>query len=117
MNESIPGVMRDALFGLITDVIEFHRRIDLTGPGGCWLWRGRLDVNGDGEFPDAAGRLWRAHHWAYIRLGRGRAPGSFHLDEITHTCGTQACVNPEHLSCRRDEPWQRSRNASGGESA
>lgn len=74
---------------------RFWSRVDKNGPGGCWLWTGRLhDGYGDIE-------VWRGgyrkrtpvHRLAYEAL-IGTIPDGLHLD---HLCRVRSCVNPAHL--------------------
>lgn len=57
---------------------------------GCWLWTAAVDKEGHGVFGTPT---QRAHRISW-QLATGTPPGLLH---ITHSCGTPACVNPEHL--------------------
>jgi hypothetical protein len=73
---------------------RFWSKVDLDGPGGCWLWRASVNNHGYGTFylsPDR--RHAYAHRVAYELLV-GPADEAIQLD---HTCHTPACVNPVHL--------------------
>ena len=59
---------------------------------GCWLWTGRLDASGYGEF-DFHGRTNKAHIYSFSIL-KYDVPSGLELD---HLCRVRHCVNPEHL--------------------
>jgi len=59
---------------------------------GCWLWVGRVDKLGYGQF-DADARGNKAHRYAYQHLV-GPVPAGLELD---HLCRVRACCNPQHL--------------------
>lgn len=59
---------------------------------GCWLWLGRLDHNGYGQFSHGQRRS-QAHRWSYERLV-GPIPDGLQID---HLCRVRSCVNPVHL--------------------
>ena len=69
--------------------VRFWRHVDDTGT--CWVWTASIRPDGYGEF--RAGRLVKAHRFAYEHL-IGPVPDGLHLD---HLCRNRACVNPEHL--------------------
>ncbi len=65
---------------------------------GCWLWRGKLDRAGYGQFLTGnrkeGNRRWTmAHRWAYDQFV-GFVPAGLELD---HLCRRRHCVNPDHL--------------------
>lgn len=69
-------------------------RTDITGPGGCWLWRGFINESGYGSFTvSELNRTIPAHRLVWI-LAHGEVPDGMVLD---HLCRTTACVSPEHL--------------------
>ena len=76
------GAIRERLMARIAD----------TKPDGCWVWTGRMAVNGYGQFWEQ-GRTLLAHRAAYEAL-RGPIPDGLELD---HLCRNRACVNPDHL--------------------
>jgi hypothetical protein len=59
---------------------------------GCYLWTAARDRRGYGYFT-VAGRLGRAHRYAYQRAG-GCIPDGMC---VCHSCDTPECVNPDHL--------------------
>ncbi|WP_199572697.1 HNH endonuclease signature motif containing protein [Streptomyces murinus] len=59
----------------------------------CWLWTGRIDRHGYGEFK-AEGRKVRAHRWMYEHHSGAPIPDGMVMD---HLCRTRNCVNPAHL--------------------
>lgn len=62
-------------------------RIDKSGPGGCWLWLGRLS-DGYGWFANTG-----VHRWSYEHHV-GPIPEGLTID---HLCRVRNCVNPDHL--------------------
>jgi hypothetical protein len=75
---------------------RFYGYVIKNGPGGCWLWRGGLDVGGYGVFSlgnELGGRQAKAHRYAYELLV-GPIPPNMLLD---HSCRVHPCVNPDHL--------------------
>lgn len=75
---------------------KFWSRIDVRGPGDCWLPHIRV---ADGEhhryyrFTASKGIAFQGHRFAYTdRVGE--IPPRLVLD---HLCRTPACVNPSHL--------------------
>lgn len=69
---------------------------------GCWLWGGKADKDGYGQFRQrgvditlASGRkgVVAAHRMAYAIFYGGVPEG---LD-VHHTCRRRLCVNPDHL--------------------
>ena len=80
-----------------TTVDSFWKRVNKSGPGGCWIWTGYIHKTGYGglatTLPLIAGGSRLAHRASY-ELHRGDIPKGTHLD---HLCRVRACVNPEHL--------------------
>lgn len=88
---------------------RFIDKVDVTAPGGCWLWTGhRIPVpsgwdkgtRGYGVF-SVASKPVPAHRWSY-EFFVGPIPAGFEPD---HLCNNKGCVNPDHL-----EPVTRSVN-------
>lgn len=75
--------------------IRFWSKVDLSDPGGCWLWRGTTDGNGYGRVSLGGGRsrAARAHRIAY-EAENGNIPSGLTID---HLCRNRRCVNPAHL--------------------
>lgn len=61
-------------------------------PHGCWIWTGRLDSHGYGQY-QFKGTTWRAHRFSYL-LTYGRIPDQ---KMVCHKCNHPRCVNPFHL--------------------
>lgn len=59
---------------------------------GCWLWQGRLDKNGYGNFCMEY-KNWFAHRLAYTFV-KGPIPDDM---VVCHQCDVPDCVNPNHL--------------------
>jgi hypothetical protein len=68
---------------------RFWERVDAEGD--CWIWTGRINADGYGQFDDSGTRS--AHRWAYEYLV-GEVPDGLQLD---HLCRVRDCVNPDHL--------------------
>ena len=58
----------------------------------CWLWQGRVDELGYGQFK-CFGFVMNAHRVAWM-LKHRQWPGKW---LIRHTCANKSCVNPDHL--------------------
>ncbi len=71
---------------------RFWAKVDKRGPEGCWLWLGRKESKGYGQF-ECKGIFNVAHRFAYELL-LGPIPEGLTLD---HLCRNRACVNPDHL--------------------
>lgn len=66
-------------------------KLDLSDPGGCWLWLGALS-GGYGSMRTDTVKFY-AHRWVYEQLV-GEIPTGMFLD---HLCRVRNCVNPHHL--------------------
>ena len=85
------------------DLARFWSKVDKNGPipgldtlaagrGPCWLWTGKPDRDGYGQFYVGTHRF--GAHCVSYRLADGETP----LDtEVDHLCRVPACVNPTHL--------------------
>lgn len=76
---------------------RFWSKVDKRGENECWLWKGRKDKDGYGEFSiDRKG--YRAHRISW-QIANGRPPRKGFV--IAHTpivCHNPSCCNPNHLS-------------------
>ena len=61
---------------------------------GCWIWRHGKSAQGHGRLNVGNGRSEYAHRFSYEQQ-HGPLPSG---TAITHACGNNSCVNPEHLS-------------------
>lgn len=75
-------------------IARFWTLVNKNTDTGCWLWTGwrsrgygRWRPNGDPHEPPV-----KAHRYAY-ELTHGPIPPGL---DLAMTCGTRACVNPEH---------------------
>jgi hypothetical protein len=59
---------------------------------GCWLWQGRVEPGGHGQFT-RDGRTLRAHRVAWEETHGPVPPGSI----VSHACEVPSCCNPDHL--------------------
>lgn len=90
--------------GLEERLARFLAKVVFTEEG-CWLWTGRLNRKGYGEFA-ADARGIAAHRWLY-KLCVGPIPDELGLDHQCHNrdercpggiaCVHKRCVNPEHV--------------------
>lgn len=93
---------------------RFRAKVDNDGPvpegrpdlGVCWLWMGKRDRHGYGEFFISKRQTVRAHRFSY-ELAIGPIPHGLVLD---HLCRVRHCVNPAHL-----EPVTNAENVRRGE--
>lgn len=69
-------------------------KVDKKGPGGCWLWTGRLEHSGYG-IVSLHGQRHTVHN-AFLRLTVGPPPPGKPF--AVHSCRNRHCVNPKHLS-------------------
>lgn len=75
-----------------------------TDGSGCWLWVGRIDRDGYGEY--SVNRHWRRAHRVAWQTLVGPIPDGLVID---HLCRVRRCVNPAHL-----EPVTNSENIRRG---
>ena len=84
----------------MTAAEKFWNKVDLSDPGGCWMWVAACTRGGYGHF-QLGGRWVRAHRFSYEALVGPIPPGL----QIDHLCRVRACVNPAHLepvTCREN---------------
>lgn len=72
---------------------NFWRKVDMSGPDGCWQWRGLIMPDGYGQVQMVGANARVAHRVAYEEV-KGPIPAGLVLD---HLCRNRSCVNPEHL--------------------
>ena len=74
------------------DHCRFWCKVQVTGPGDCWLWLGTKPAFGHGQFR-LDGRAVYSHRVSWEEL---HGPVSDDLC-VLHKCDVPACVNPAHL--------------------
>jgi len=79
-----------------SDVTRFKSHVRVAGE--CWVWVGRLNDHGYGEFKQN-GVKHRAHRWIY-QVVNGDLPRDIVLD---HLCRNRACVRLSHLEATTAE--------------
>ena len=74
--------------------IRFWKRVNKSGPNGCWVWEGSKDKLGYGRFNlgGRSGRPVLIHHYAWMDIY-----GRFPRDCLLHKCDNPSCCNPDHL--------------------
>lgn len=80
---------------------RFWRYVQKDGPGGCWIWLGRIAGGGYGRI-QISKKERPAHQVAWELVHGTPFPDS----EGRHSCDTALCVNPAHIV-----PGSRSENA------
>lgn len=77
----------------------FWLQVDKNGPNGCWIWKGKLNKAGYGQFKCMDFTTRFTHRIAYA-LYHGELPPWSNKPprvEIDHLCRVVACLNPDHL--------------------
>lgn len=59
---------------------------------GCWVWLGRANEDGYGEFY-CNGKVQKAHRVSWM-VHKGQIPAQ---KQILHRCDNTYCINPDHL--------------------
>ena len=73
------------------DISRFWRKVEKTGPNGCWTWLGYHDKAGYCPFL-WGGKLSYAHIFSFL-LHKGPIPEGC---EVDHKCRNRGCPNPDH---------------------
>jgi hypothetical protein len=77
-----------------SDWERFWSKVERGNPNDCWLWTGRLDISGYGQFGPSFGSPIKAHRYAYAEFVGPITPDRPVID---HRCRVRSCVNPGHL--------------------
>ena len=99
----------------LTEYDRFFKRVNLKGPGGCWLWTGsQNNSHWHGQWRNAAGDIELTHRASW-RLLKGVIPTSAC---VLHRCDNPVCVNPSHLflgnqSDNANDMWRKGRGKPG----
>jgi hypothetical protein len=83
-----------ALQRRLPDSVRFFLKVDIHGPGGCWLYTGSATNHGYGQFwrGGRGGSHVGAHRYAWEVLR-----GPITAETLDHLCRVKTCVNPAHL--------------------
>lgn len=77
----------------MTMIERFMSRVEMVPEAGCWIWMGKLNGQGYGEFrPAGTGQLVLAHRLSYVTF-----VGELGALHALHCCDVRCCVNPHHL--------------------
>lgn len=80
------------------DKSRFLELLDSQAPDQCWNWTRSIDSRGYGNLT-VAGRMWRAHRYAYeILVGPIPKGTGHHGTVVMHACDNRRCCNPSHLA-------------------
>lgn len=74
-------------------VARFWSKVDVRGPGGCWMWTAGVNKKGYGLFGAGGNRSCLAHRIAFL-LDTGVWAGRLY---VLHHCDTPGCCNAQHL--------------------
>lgn len=68
-------------------------KVDVGGPGECWLWTGAKNKDGYGSVGMGNGKTELAHRAVWLELVGSIPAGKY----VLHTCDNPSCVRPDHL--------------------
>ena len=83
---------------VVTDDEIMVSRLDLNGPGGCWIWTDYTNNMGYGAMT-YEGRPMVAVHRLLYQLANGSVPDDVW---VLHRCDVPRCCNPAHLYLGND---------------
>jgi HNH endonuclease len=72
---------------------DVWKLVNKQGDNECWLWKGRTNSKGYGEF-DVQGKSWKAHRLVFEVHNHVVLPST---KEVAHSCSNPVCCNPAHL--------------------
>jgi len=87
------------------------RRINKSGPNGCWIWIGGRNARGYGNLGEGprCGKTLAAHRVSWM-LTNGPIPNG---KSVLHKCDNPPCVNPDRLFLGTQLDNMRDRSAKG----
>lgn len=81
------------LCGLLLNMVKKRFEDQIQKTATCWLWTGRKDKDGYGNYRITAKKQVRAHRHMWEKIHERIPVGLC----VCHTCDVPSCVNPAHL--------------------
>lgn len=82
---------------------NFEKKIQKGMTNGCWLWKGAIHANGKYGVFGYKGKTYLAHRFSFLIFN-----GEIKQNEnVYHKCDNPFCVNPDHLTIRHVEQYNK----------